>query len=139
MHVSTLTFISCHHCPICLAVANKEGTTAALLSAAHVAVSGISSTEPCAPVLEGLSDVASSSLILALRILRLLMQLPDCRAAFNSSSGPSLLVKLLQECVAALSKQQQPAPEQQINYQLAAAAAALVEAVCWQDEDGKCL
>jgi hypothetical protein len=78
-------------------------------------------------------------LIPSLRSLRLLMQLPDCRAAFLSSGGPGLVLQLLQDCSKALSTTAQQPEEQLQQYQLAGAVAALAEAASWQDEDGKCM
>jgi hypothetical protein len=107
---------------------------AALLAAAKAtAISSRSSTDATA--------AATAVLLPSLRCCRLLMQLPDCRAAFLSSGGPELLLQLLQGCNEALpAQQQQQQPEQLVQqYQLAAAAASLVEAASWQDEEGKCM
>lgn len=118
---------------LCPAVANKEGTVAVLLAAAKAAERLSSSSDPAPAVTVG------SVLIPSLRSLRLLMQLPDCRATFLSSGGSELLLQLLQDCSKALSTAAQQ-PEQQLQqYQLAGAAAALAEAASWQDEDGKCM
>jgi hypothetical protein len=120
-------------------VANKEGTVAALLATAKAA-ERLSSSTPAADEAAP-SDLAASVLIPSLRSLRLLMQLPDCRASFLAAGGPALLLQLLQRCCAALSTAQQADDklQQQQQYQLAAAVAALAEAAAWQDEDAKCM
>lgn len=116
------------------AVANKEGSVSALLAAAQAALrlSSSSSSDSAGPA-------ATTMLVPSLRGLRLLMQLPDCRASFLSSGGPQLLLQLLQDSCKELSTQQQQPEQQQQQYQVAAAAAALAEAAAWQDEEGKCM
>lgn len=112
-----------------LAVAAKEGSIAALLSAAK-AVQQLLPAGPSSP------SSRNAALLPCLRTLRLLMQSAACRSSFLSLGGDDLLQQLLQGCCSAL--QSGGAEQQEQQQQLAAAAAALTEAAAWQDEEGKC-
>lgn len=115
-----------------LAVANKEGSVAALLAAVRRAATAAAAAD---------SDdhaAAAAVVVSCLRMLRLLMQLPDCRAAFLAAGGAELLQELLKQAYAGLTAAAAPEGQRWQLYQTAAAVAALAEAAAWQDEDTKC-
>ncbi|KAF6264410.1 armadillo-type protein [Scenedesmus sp. NREL 46B-D3] len=112
-----------------LAVAAKEGSIAALLSAAKAA-------QQLLPGSTAKPSSCNAVLLPCLRTMRLLMQSPACRSSLLSGGGDDLLQRQLQGCCKAL--QSGGAEQQQEQQQLAAAAAALTEAAAWQDEEGKC-
>jgi hypothetical protein len=115
---------------ICLlAVAAKEGSIAALLSAVKAA-------QMLLPGGVGQPALRNELLLPCLRTMRLLMQSPACRSSLLSEGGDVPLQQLLQGCCKVLEGGRGELREQQ--QQLAAAAAALTEAAAWQDEEGKC-
>jgi hypothetical protein len=120
-----------------LAVAAKEGSIAALLSA----VKAVQMLLP-APFVK--PSTRNAVLLPCLRTMRLLMQSPACRSSLLSEGGDDMLQQLLQGCCKALKRggddddDDGGDDEQQEQQQLAAAAAALTEAAAWQDEEGKC-
>lgn len=117
-----------------LVVASKEGVVAALLAAARAAAKLLSADSA-----RSAEDAARALALQSLRGLRLLMQAPGCRAALLEARGLELLQQLLRTGVCSVAAT--PADEAaQLSpcAELAAAAAALAEAACWQDEEAKC-
>lgn len=124
-------------------MANKEGSVAALLAALKAASSNNSkqhgvAADSCngssAPAEAAAAQLAAQ--LSCLRTLRLLMQLPNCRASFLSGGGAEQLQQLMRQCNSSMQSTQQE--QQQQCCQLGAAVAALAEAASWQDEEGKC-